>query len=206
MKNKITLAMIVAILALLITVCIQSSIVKKVRAEVKVERNNIAVLLRDARTYRIKDSMNVAEVEALELKVRDFEEYCKKQEEIIKSLKINKKELESVVSSQLESIYKLSGQTKDTVVTYVDRIQRDTISRVAYSDKWIDLDILIKKDGSFDGNIEASDNLHVVETVTYKRFLGFLWRTAKVDKRMVKVVSESPYTAIKDVSYVEIRK
>ena len=85
-------------------------------------------------------------------------------------------------------------------------MQTDTVTKIAYSDKWIDLDLLIREDKAFEGRIATRDNLHVVENVEYKKFLGFLWRTSKVKKREVNVVSESPYSTITNVEYVEIRK
>lgn len=206
MKNKIIIILSAVAAILLVTIGIQTSAYKRSKEDVRVYRGNVDALMRDVETYRTKDSMSVAKTAALELRLSEFGHYCEAQKALIKKLNIQKKELESIVTTQTEALYELSGRVADTVIRYVDRVQIDTVTKIAYSDKWIDLDLLIKDDKAFEGRIATRDNLHVVENVEYKRFLGFLWRTSKVKKREVNVVSESPYSTITNVEYVEIRK
>ena len=206
MKNKLIIILSAVTAILLVAIGIQTSAYKRSQEDVRVYRGNVDALMRDVETYRTKDSMSVAKAAALELRLSEFEDYCEEQKTLIKKLNIQKKELESIVTSQTEAIYELSGHATDSVIKYVDRVQTDTVTKIAYSDKWIDLDLLIKEDKAFEGRIATRDNLHVVENVEYKRFLGFLWHTSKVKKREVNVVSESPYSTITNVEYVEIRK
>ena len=206
MKNKIIIILSAVTAILLVAIGIQTSAYKRSQEDVRVYRGNVDALMRDVETYRTKDSMSVAKTAALELRLSEFEDFCEEQKTLIKKLNIQKKELESIVTSQTEAIYELSGHATDSVIKYVDRVQTDTVTKIAYSDKWIDLDLLIREDNAFEGRIATRDNLHVVENVEYKRFLGFLWRTSKVKKREVNVVSESPYSTITNVEYVEIRK
>lgn len=206
MKNKLIIILSAVTAILLVAIGIQTSAYKRSQEDVRVYRGNVDALMRDVETYRTKDSMSVAKAAALELRLSEFEDFCEEQKTLIKKLNIQKKELESIVTSQTEAIYELSGHATDSVIKYVDRVQTDTVTKIAYSDKWIDLDLLIKEDKAFEGRIATRDNLHVVENVEYKRFLGFLWRTSKVKKREVNVVSESPYSTITNVEYVEIRK
>ena len=206
MKNKLIIILSAVTAILLVTIGIQTSAYKRSQEDVRVYRGNVDALMRDVETYRTKDSMSVAKTAALELRLSEFEDFYEAQKTLIKKLNIQKKELESIVTTQTEALYELSGRVADTVIRYVDRVQIDTVTKIAYSDKWIDLDLLIKDDNAFEGRIATRDNLHVVENVEYKRFLGFLWRTSKVKKREVNVVSESPYSTITNVEYVEIRK
>ena len=206
MKNKLIIILSAVTAILLVAIGIQTSAYKRSREDVRVYRDNVDALMRDVETYRTKDSMSVAKTAALELRLSEFEDFCEEQKTLIKKLNIQKKELESIVTSQTEAIYELSGHATDSVIRYVDRVQTDTVTKIAYSDKWIDLDLLIREDKAFEGRIATRDNLHVVENVEYKKFLGFLWRTSKVKKREVNVVSESPYSTITNVEYVEIRK
>lgn len=206
MKNKIIIILSAVTAILLVAIGIQTSAYKRSKEDVRVYRGNVDALMRDVEAYRTKDSMSVAKTAALELRLSEFEDYCEAQKALIKKLNIQKKELESIVTAQTEALYELSGHVADTVIRYVDRVQTDTVTKITYSDKWIDLDLLIKDDKAFEGRIATRDNLHVVENVEYKRFLGFLWRTSKVKKREVNVVSESPYSTITNVEYVEIRK
>ena len=206
MKNKLIVILSAVTAILLVAIGIQTSAYKRSKEDVRVYRGNMDALMRDVEAYRTKDSMSVAKTAALELRLSEFEDYCEAQKALIKKLNIQKKELESIVTAQTEALYGPSGHAADTVIRYVDRVQTDTVTKITYSDKWIDLDLLIKEDKAFEGRIATRDNLHVVENVEYKRFLGFLWRTSKVKKREVNVVSESPYSTITNVEYVEIRK
>lgn len=206
MKNKIIIILSAVTAILLVAIGIQTSAYKRSQEDVRAYRGNVDALMRDVETYRTKDSMSVAKTAALELRLSEFEDFCEEQKTLIKKLNIQKKELESIVTSQTEAIYELSGHATDSVIKYVDRVQTDTVTKIAYSDKWIDLDLLIREDEAFEGRIATRDNLHVVENVEYKKFLGFLWHTSKVKKREVNVVSESPYSTITNVEYVEIRK
>ena len=52
--------------------------------------------------------------------------------------------------------------------------------------------------------ISNRESLKIVETVKYKRFLGFLWKTNKVKSRQVDVVSQNPATSIVNVDYISI--
>ena len=101
----------------------------------------------------------------------------------------------------MKTIYSLSTPVRDTVII------KDTIERKVksfdYTSKWVDVDGLLDGD-SLKLNIRNREELTIVESVEYKRFLGFLWKTSKVKRRDVDVVSKNPHTEIVDVDYVSI--
>ena len=55
-------------------------------------------------------------------------------------------------------------------------------------------------------HIKNKESLRVVESVVYKRFLGFLWKTDKIKERQVSVTSLNPNTEIKDCEYIFIKQ
>ena len=55
-------------------------------------------------------------------------------------------------------------------------------------------------------DITTRDSLLIVETVQYKRFLGFLWKTNRIKNRSFDVVSLNPNTTIEDFKVVTIEK
>jgi hypothetical protein len=59
-------------------------------------------------------------------------------------------------------------------------------------------------DSSFKGDVRVYNRLVITETVKYKRFLGFLWKTKKVKSREYDVVSDNPYTSIDGFEVVRI--
>ena len=166
----------------------------KENMEVLLKSNNDLIL--KARHYQIQDSLNVAQIKSLELTVKEFKTYRKADAELIKSLKIRNKDLEALVSTKLE--------TRDTILVAV----HDTIPGVAtfnYTSTWTDLSgtIDMVKD-TMQINITNREDLKIVESVTRKRFLGFLWYCKKLESRKVDVVSYNPNTTIKNVSYTKI--
>ena len=166
----------------------------KENMEVLLKSNNDLIL--KARNYQIQDSLNVAQIKSLELTVKEFKTYREKDAKLIKNLKIRNKDLETLVNTKLE--------TRDTILVAV----HDTVSGIAtfnYTSTWTDLSgtIDIVKD-TMQVNITNREDLEIIESVTRKRFLGFLWYCEKLESRKIDVVSHNPNTTIKNVSYTKI--
>lgn len=166
----------------------------KENMEVLLKSNNDLIL--KAHHYQIQDSLNVAQIKSLELTVKEFKTYQEKSAKLIKDLKIRNKDLEALVNAKLE--------TRDTILVAV----HDTIPGVAtfnYTSTWTDLSgtIDMVKD-TMQVSITNREDLEIVESVTRKRFLGFLWYCKKLESRKVDVVSHNPNTTIKNVSYTKI--
>lgn len=166
----------------------------KENMEVLLESNNDLIL--KAHHYQIQDSLNVAQIKSLELTVKEFKTYREKDAKLIKSLKIRNKDLEALVNTKLE--------TRDTILVAI----HDTIPGVAtfnYTSTWTDLSGTIDtRQNTMQVNIANREDLEIVESVTRKRFLGFLWYCKKLESRKVDVVSHNPNTTIKNVSYTKI--
>lgn len=166
-------------------------------------KNNTETLMGDVEHYRIQDSLNVARVESLEFNLREFQKYRAEDAALIKQLKTKNRDLESVVTTQAQSIYELKSTPKDTVII------RDSVKIGAKmlhcGDEWFDFDGLLT-DKEFTGNVIARDSLLLAETVKYKRFLGFLWKTKKIDNRMMDVISKNPHVTIQDVELITVEE
>ena len=166
----------------------------KENIKVLLESNNDLIL--KARHYQVQDSLNVAQIKSLELTVKEFKTYREKDAKLIKDLKIRNKDLEALVNAKLE--------TRDTILVAV----HDTLPGIAtfnYTSTWTDLSgtIDMVKD-TMQVSITNREDLEIVESVTRKRFLGFLWYCKKLESRKVDVVSHNPNTTIKNVSYTKI--
>ena len=105
--------------------------------------------------------------------------------------------------SQSETIIALQSIPRDTTII------RDTIPIPAVAvhcgDAWYDFDGLLTAQ-EFTGTLVNRDSLVLAETVRYRRFLGFLWRTRKIKDRRVDVVSLNPHTTIMGIEHVVIQK
>lgn len=164
---------------------------------------NTDALMMDIETYKINDSLNAAKTQALELTINEYKKYRAEDVALIKKLKTANRELSSVLTSQTQTLIELGSAPKDTVII------RDSVKIGAKllhcGDAWYDFDGLLTEK-EFTGNVIVRDSLLVAETVKYKRFLGFLWKTKQVKNREVDVLSKNPHTVIKDCEIITIEK
>ena len=166
-------------------------------------KNNTVVLLSDVSHYRVRDSLNAARVQSLELTVKEYERFRADDAALIKELKQRNRDLAAVNKTQSQTIIDLRAIPRDTVVVR-DSVRIPAVA-VHCGDAWFDFTGVLTRD-EFTGKLEHRDSLYLVETVQYKRFLGFLWRTNKVKNRQLDCVSKSPHNSIIGLEYVVIEK
>lgn len=192
-------------MAVAVAFWVQQSRIKRLTAERDKYRSNTETLLQDVRTYKTKDSLNVAKVGNLELKLSEYKKYRADDAALIKSLQTKNRDLQRVTTAQMETINELRANVRDSIV-YLPGDTVTTILRcIEYSDKWVDFDGCIINN-TFSGKIITRDSLLIAETVQYKRWLGFLWKTNKIKNRQIDVVSKNPATKILGVEFVTIEK
>lgn len=204
MKTWVKFAVLaVVIIAAAISVVWADRTINRLTAERDKYRNNTETLLSDVETYRVRDSLNAARVQSLELTVKEFERFRAADAALIKQLKARNRDLAAVNKTQSQTIIELQAAPRDTFIV------RDSIPIPAVAvhcgDAWFDFDGLLTAT-EFTGTLANRDSLLIAESVQYKRFLGFLWKTNKVKNRRVDVVSKNPHTSILGVEHVVIEK
>lgn len=205
MKKYLIWAAIAMVVAAVATIWVQRTKIEKLTDERNRYRGNTETLLQDVETYKTKDSLNAAKVGVLELKLSEFEKYRASDAELIKTLQTKNRELERVTTTQMETINELRATVRDSVVYLPGDTVTTVVRCIEYSDKWVDFDGCIKNN-TFSGKIITRDSLLITETVQYKRWLGFLWKTKKIKNREIDVISRNPHTKIMGVEYIEIEK
>jgi hypothetical protein len=203
MKKYLILAAI--ILAVAAAFWVQHVKIKRLTEERDRYRSNTEILLQDVRTYQTKDSLNAAKVGNLELSLAEYKKYRADDLALIKTLQTKNRDLERVTTTQMETINELRATVRDSVVYLPGDTVTTVLRCIEYSDKWVDLDGCIINN-TFSGKIITRDSLLIAETVQYKRFLGFLWKTKKIKNREIDVVSKNPATKILGVEFVTIEK
>lgn len=193
------------VVAAVATIWVQRTKIEKLTDERNRYRGNTETLLQDVETYKTKDSLNAAKVGVLELKLSEFEKYRASDAELIKTLQTKNRELERVTTTQMETINELRATVRDSVVYLLGDTVTTVVRCIEYSDKWVDFDGCIINN-TFSGKIITRDSLLITETVQYKRWLGFLWKTKKIKNREIDVISRNPHTKIMGVEYIEIEK
>ena len=202
MKKYLFLAA-VAIVAALAVIWADRKI-ERLTAERDRYAGNTAALLSDIERYRVRDSLNAARVQSLELTVKEYERFRADDAALIKELKQRNRDLAAVNKTQSQTIIDLRAVPRDTVVLVRDSIITPAVA-VHCGDAWFDFDGLLTKD-EFTGKLINRDSLLLAETVKYRRFLGFLWKTRRVQDRQLDVVSKNPHTEIMGIEHVVIER
>lgn len=193
------------IAAIVVTIWVQHSRINTLTGERDKYRTNTETLLQEVSRYQTKDSLNAAKVGVLELKLSEFEKYRASDAELIKTLQTKNRDLERVTTTQMETINELRATVRDSVVYLPGDTVTTVLRCIEYSDKWVDFDGCIINN-TFSGKIITRDSLLITETVQYKRWLGFLWKTKRIKNREFDIVSKNPHTKITGFEVITIEK
>lgn len=201
MKKLILILVSVIIVAGIIYV--QQRMIRSSKAEISLLKSNQHTLLSTIDNYKTRDSLHVASVSALQLSLSEYKQYRAADADLIATLKADRKRLQTVVSTQTETIRDLKARIKDSVVVRVDSVVHiDTIPCFNYSDTWINLTGCINS-GMVNLTIKSYESLLYVEHVVPRRFLFFKFG---VKERRQEIVSKNPYTTVRSAEYIRIRE
>lgn len=202
MKKYLIIAAVAIVAGLAVVMAGQK--IKRLRAERDRYAGNTTALLSDVEHYKVRDSLNAARVQSLELTVKEFERFQADDAALIKDLKQRNRDLSAVNKTQSQTIIDLRAVPRDTVVLVRDSIRIPAVS-VHCGDAWYDFDGILTAD-QFTGKLTNRDSLLLAETVKYKRFFGFLWKTRRVQERQLNIVSKNPHTEIMGIEHVVIER
>lgn len=206
MKKYLIIAAIALAVSAVVTIWVQRSRINTLTGERDKYRTNTETLLQEVSRYQTKDSLNAAKVGVLELKLSEFEKYRASDAELIKTLQTKNRELERVTTTQMETINELRATVRDSVVYLPGDTVTTVLRCVDIVEPYFELHGCATPDGQFTGTHINRDSLLIAETVQYKRFWGFLWKTRKIKNREIDVVSKNPATRILGVEFVTIEK
>lgn len=204
MKKYLILA--ATILAVAAAFWVQHVKIKRLTEERDRYRSNTEILLQDVKTYQTKDSLNAIKAGNLELSLAEYKKYRADDLALIKTLRVKNRDLERVTTTQMETINELRATVRDSVVYLPGDTVTTVLRCVDIVEPYFELHGCATPDGQFTGTHINRDSLLIVETVQYKRWLGFLWKTKKIKNREIDVISRNPHTKIMGVEYIEIEK
>lgn len=206
MKNYLIIAANCLTVAAIATIWVQRSRINQLTGERDKYRTNTETLLQDVSRYQTKDSLNAAKVGVLELKLSEFERYRASDAKLIKTLQTKNRELEAVTTAQMETITQLRGTVRDSIVYLPGDTTTTVLKCVDIFDPWFSLNGCTTPDGTFTGTFINRDSILIAQTIEYKRFLNFLWKTKKIKNVDFRIVSRNPYTKILGFEVVTIEK
>ena len=205
MKKYLIIAAIALAVSAVVTIWVQRSRINTLTGERDKYRSNTEILLQDVKTYQTKDSLNAIKVGNLELSLAEYKKYRADDLALIKTLQAKNRDLERVTTTQMETINELRATVRDSVVYLPGDTVTTVLRCIEYSDKWVDFDGCIINN-TFSGKIITRDSLLITETVQYKRWLGFLWKTKRIKNREFDIVSKNPHTKITGFEVITIEK
>lgn len=189
--------------ALLVFAGFQQNAIENLKQERTRYQRNTETLLLDVEQYKTRDSLNAAKVGALELTIQEYERFRAADAQLIKTLQTKNRDLERMNNVQAETILNIKAIPRDTLFIR-DSIKIPAVA-VHTGDAWYDFDGLLT-DSEFTGTLAVRDSLTLVESVQYKRFWGFLWKTKKIRNRQLDVLSKCPHTKIVNCEHIVIEK
>lgn len=205
MKKYLIIAAIALAVAAVVTIWVQRSRINTLTGERDKYRTNTETLLQEVSRYQTKDSLNAAKVGGLELKLSEFKKYRADDAALIKSLQTKNRDLQRVTTAQMETINELQANVRDSIVYLPGDTVTTVLRCIEYSDKWVDFDGCIINN-TFSGKIITRDSLLITESVQYKRWLGFLWKTKRIKNREFDIVSKNPNSKITGFEVITIEK
>lgn len=200
MKKALILLLFVSALFLLYG--LQGKKIDSLASEKERCRNDIETLTSGLRKYKTCDSLNGAHVASLELRLNEYKRFRESDAATIKQLTRRNRRLRAAASVQTIRTDTIRAHVRDTLY------MRDSVvirySCIDVTDKSLDMHGCADDSGRFVGTIETRDSLMLVETIRYKRFLGFLWRTKRVKDRQLDCISKNPRTIITGIEHIII--
>lgn len=204
MKKYLIVAAI--LLAVAAAFWVQQRRINSLTAERDKYRSNTETLLQDVESYKTKDSLNAVKVGGLELKLSEFKKYRADDAALIKSLQTKNRDLQRVTTAQMETINELRANVRDSIVYLPGDTVTTVLRCIDIVEPYFELHGCTTPAGVFTGTHINRDSLLIAETVQYKRWLGFLWKTNKIKNRQIDVVSKNPATKILGVEFITIEK
>lgn len=203
MKKYLIIAAIALAVSAVVTIWVQRSRINTLTGERDKYRTNTETLLQEVSRYQTKDSLNAAKVGGLELKLSEYKKYRADDAALIKSLQTKNRDLQRVTTAQMETINELRANVRDSIVYLPGDTVTTVLRCIEYSDKWVDFDGCIINN-TFSGKIITRDSLLITESVQYKRWLGFLWKTKRIKNREFDIVSKNPNSKITGFEVITI--
>ncbi|MEB3375486.1 DUF6549 family protein [Bacteroides sp. CR5/BHMF/2] len=144
---------------------------RKLQKECERQSGNIAILMKDIKSYKIRDSLNAVSVSALNLTIDELKEYRADDAQTIKELGIKNKHLEALVKTGIHS----------TETIYADRWHPlpDRPDCLEVNSKWSHV-IACFKDSTVYYNIRDS-LAAIVHRIPKRKFLWWSWGTKGIN-------------------------
>lgn len=170
-----------------------------VKENLRLERNQVALLSDSLSHYKTKTGELVSSVEQLEMTIGELKRHRSELVSQLKSMKIRLRDVQSLSTTALESRVEVFVPIRDTI--FIDTGKVVKAQAFNWSDAWTSIQGVIQND-SVKVKYQSRDTLLQVVRVVPKRFLFFRWGVREI-RQDVKV--SNPNTVITYSEYIEIK-
>lgn len=193
----IVIAVLVGVVALL------WSAYRSERAERQRFEGNQSVLMDSVRHYKVRDSLNAASVQALNLTVSEYKRYRTEDAALIRDMGIKLKRALSVAKVETSTDVTIHAPIQDSIIQSDNpELPSDTVRTFNWRDPWVSVAGTIRKD-SISCSVRSQDSLAIVAHRVPRKFLFIRWGTKAV---RLDIVSRNPHTTIQSAEYVRFSK
>ncbi len=161
-----------------------------VKENLRLERNQVALLSDSLSHYRTKTGELVSSVEQLEMTIGELRRHRSELVSQLKSMRIRLRDVQSLSTTAIENRVEVFVPIRDTV--YVDTGKVVKAQSFHWSDTWTSIQGIIQND-SVRVKYQSRDTLLQVVRVIPKRFLFFRWGVKEI-RQDVKV--SNPNTSV----------
>jgi len=169
-----------------------------VKENIRLERNQVALLSDSLSHYRTKTGELVSSVEQLEMTIGELKRHRSELVGQLKSMKIRLRDVKSLSTTAIENRVEVFVPIRDTV--YVDTGKVVKAQSFHWSDTWTSIQGIIQND-SVRVKYQSRDTLLQVVRVIPKRFLFFRWGVKEI-RQDVKV--SNPNTVVTYSEFIKI--
>lgn len=150
-------------------------------------------------TYMVRDSLNAARVEALNLTVKEFKGHFVELNGLVKDMRVKLNRLQSVSTVATQTDYNIITTVRDSIVLREVPI---AVQRVDYADRWLTFSGMIENKQLF-GSFQTRDTLIQVIHRVPRQFLFIRYGTKGIRQ---EVVSKNPYSTITYNQFLRFEK
>lgn len=161
-----------------------------VKENLRLERNQVALLSDSLSHYRTKTGELVSSVEQLEMTIGELKRHRSELVSQLKSMKIRLRDVQSLSTTAIENRVEVFVPIRDTIYINTGKVVK--AQAFHWSDAWTSIQGVIQND-SVKVKYQSKDTLFQVVRVVPKRFLFFRWGVKEI-RQDVKV--SNPNTSV----------
>ncbi len=217
-KGYLKIAAIVYVAAVTVTAALAVASLVRRTGEVRRLEGNQLQLMSDIETYRTRDGLYAAETRRLELTVDEYRSALEasegvrtKQKEVIESLNIRIRRLESIqqtiTETRIDTVTEFRSEPfiPDTLMPLQSLLTESLASLptgvIEWRDPWVSLGVRVEGEKA-DVHIMSVDTLYQVVHRVPKRFLCISYGTKGIRQ---EIICSNPHTRIAYSEYIELK-